>query len=83
MSAFNVNLRRHTWGSTGQKKVVPITTQQLVLGKAVHVEPMEPMLKPPGTQRLKLKPDESFKGFAFDFNLRRYSWGRRPSRRPR
>ena len=34
---------------------------------------MKPMLKAPGTKRLKLKYDEPPSNFAFKFNLRRYS----------
>ena len=32
---------------------------------------MKPMLKPPGTKRLKLKYDKLLLSFAFEFNLRR------------
>jgi len=39
----------------------------------VQVDPIKPMLKPPGTKRLKLKYDESPSNFAFKFNLRRYN----------
>jgi len=46
-----------------------------VHGKAVQVEPMKPTLKPPGTNRLKLKYDELLSIFAFNFNLARYSTG--------
>ena len=46
------------------------------LGRAMHVEPMKPMFKPPGTTRLKLKCDEPLSIFDFRFNLRRYSWAR-------
>jgi hypothetical protein len=35
------------------------------------------MLKPPGTQRLKLKHDEVPSNFAFNFNLRRYTEDKR------
>jgi len=34
---------------------------------------MKPMLKPPGTERLKLKYDELLSSFAFKFHLRRYT----------
>jgi len=40
-------------------------------GRAVQVDPIEPMLKPPGTKHLKLKCDELLSSFAFKFNLRR------------
>ena len=38
----------------------------------VQVDPMKPKLKPPGTERLKLKCDDPLSIFAFNFNLRRY-----------
>jgi len=50
------------------------TTSQ-ELGRAVQVDPVKPTSKPPGTKRLKLKHDEVLSNFAFNFNLRRYSWG--------
>jgi hypothetical protein len=33
---------------------------------------MKPTLKAPGSQRLKLKYDETLSNFGFNFNLRRY-----------
>ena len=39
----------------------------------MQVDPIKPTLKPPGTQRLKLKYDEVLSNFAFKFNLRRYN----------
>ena len=47
----------------------------LHLGEAVQVESMKPKLKPPGTQRLKLKWETLLSKYAFKFNLRRYIWG--------
>jgi len=41
-------------------------------GRAVQVDPMKPVLKAPGTKRLKLECDEPLSNLAFDFNLRRY-----------
>jgi len=38
----------------------------------VHVDPIEPTLKAPGTKLLKLTYDEPLPNFAFKFNLRRY-----------
>ena len=35
------------------------------------VDPVKPMLKPPGTKRLKLKCDVLLSSFAFKINLRR------------
>ena len=43
-----------------------------VQGRAVHVDPTKPTLKPPGTKRLKLKYDDVLSNFVFDFTLRRY-----------
>ena len=43
------------------------------LGKVVQVDPTKPMLKAPGTKRLKPKYDELLSKFAFKFNLRRYT----------
>ena len=44
------------------------------LGKAVQIEPTKPMLKASGSKRLKPKSDELLSSFAFNFNLRRYTW---------
>jgi len=43
------------------------------LGRAVHVQPMKPVLKAPGSMLLRLKYDGLLSNFAFKFNLRRYS----------
>jgi hypothetical protein len=45
------------------------------LGKAVQVDPINPKLKPPGTNCLKLKCDILLSTSAFKFNLRRYDSG--------
>jgi len=39
----------------------------------VQVDPIKPMLKPPGTKRLTLKCEEPLSSFAFKSKLRRYS----------
>ena len=52
------------------------------LGETVQVYPIKPMLKAPGTKRLKLKCDEMPSNIAFKFNLRRYIWAR-PAERQR
>jgi len=39
----------------------------------VQVDPMKPMLKAPGTKRLKLYYDKPLSSVAFKFNLRRYT----------
>jgi hypothetical protein len=39
----------------------------------VQLEPLEPVLKAPGTIRLKLKHDAPLSNFAFIFNLRHYT----------
>jgi len=41
--------------------------------RPVQVETIRPMLKAPGTKRLKQKYDEPLSAFAFNANLRRYS----------
>jgi len=41
-------------------------------GEAVLVDPVKPMLKAPGTKRLKLHYDAPLSSFAFKINLRRY-----------
>jgi hypothetical protein len=54
------------------------------LGEAVQIKPMKSKLKAPRTKHLQLKYDNLLSNFAFEFNLRRYSWGRlkRSLRRP-
>jgi hypothetical protein len=39
----------------------------------MQVKPIISKLKPPGTKRLRLKYEVLLSGFAFNFNLRRYS----------
>ena len=39
----------------------------------MQVDPIKPMLKAPGTKRLKLKYDEPLLRCAFKYNLRRYN----------
>ena len=39
----------------------------------MQVDPIKPMLKPPGTKRLKLNCDEPLSSFAFTFNVRPYT----------
>jgi len=41
--------------------------------RAVQVDPIKPMLKAPGTERLKLEYDGTPSNFAFKFNLRRHT----------
>ena len=41
----------------------------------MHVDPIKPTLKPPGTERLKLIYYGPLSNLAFKFNLRRYSMG--------
>jgi hypothetical protein len=43
----------------------------------VQVDRIKPLLKAPGTERLKLKYEELLSNFGFKFNLRRYSKGGR------
>jgi hypothetical protein len=44
-----------------------------VLGRAVQINPIKPILKAPKTRRLKLKHDETLSIVAFEFNLRRHT----------
>ena len=41
----------------------------------MQVDPIKPMLKPPGTELLKLKHDVLLSTFAFNFNSRLYTQG--------
>jgi len=56
-------------------RYIVVRASKAELGMAVQVDPLIPMLKAPGTKRLKLNYDEPLSNFAFEFNLRRYSWG--------
>ena len=60
--AFSFNLRRYT------AVLLHIIEPQ---GRAVQVDPIKPVLKPPGTMRLKLKHGKLLSSFAFKSNLRR------------
>jgi len=42
----------------------------------VHVDPIKPTLKPPGTKRLKLKYEKLVSNFDFNYSLRRYDKGK-------
>jgi hypothetical protein len=46
-------------------------------GRPVQVDPINLILKAPGTKCLTLKYDEPLSNFGFRFNLRRYTTGRR------
>ena len=39
----------------------------------MQVHPIEPTLKTPGTERLKLENEQLLSNFAFNFNLRRFT----------
>ena len=41
----------------------------------MQVDPIKPVLKAPGTKRLKLKCGQLLSNFAFNFNLHRYNEG--------
>jgi hypothetical protein len=49
------------------------TMTSVFRGRVVHVDPMKPKLKPPGTKRLKLASDGLLSNFGFEFNLRHYT----------
>jgi len=55
----------------GQEKLEEAYRSEL--GRAVPVVPMKPLLKPPGTKRLKLDCDIPLPTVTFKFNLRRCS----------
>jgi hypothetical protein len=69
--AVNFNLCRCTKEVEGTPKAS--IKSQRYLGRVVQVEPMQAMLKAPGTKRLKLQYDEPPSNFAFKFQLRRYT----------
>jgi hypothetical protein len=52
------------------------------LGRLVQVDPIKPESKAPKAKRSKLKVDEPLSSFAFNSNLRRYSWARRTTCSP-
>ena len=54
-------------------RISPSILAAVSRGRAVQVDPMKPKLKPPGTERLKLKCDTVLSSFAFKFDLRRYT----------
>jgi hypothetical protein len=67
-----------TWRATSVRPYfegVPgeiFVTEWLPYGEAVHVQPINPMLKAPGIKRLKLRYDTLLSNFALNFNLRRF-----------
>jgi hypothetical protein len=65
--AFTFNLRR----CIEALREANVAAARGVRGRAVQVEPMKPMLKPPGTDRLKPECDEPLSNFTFKFNMRR------------
>ena len=52
---------------------VPGVEQDAGHGRPVQLDPIKPMLKPPGTKHLKLNCDGLLSSFAFESNLRRYN----------
>jgi len=44
-------------------------------GREVQIDPIQPTLKAPGSERLKPKHVEVLSSFAFRFNVRRYMMG--------
>ena len=49
------------------------TDMQMQRGRAVQVDPIKPLLKPPVSMLLKLRYNGTLSMVAFNFNLRRYS----------
>jgi len=62
--------RRHEVGRRGAKGTGNVLRLR---GEAVQADPIKPMLKAPGTKRLKLQHDEPLSSFAFKSNVRCYS----------
>ena len=62
-------------GNDGPEDPV-VTVSAQTIGGAVHVDPIKPTSKAPGTKRLELDYDELLSTSAFKFNLRRYISGR-------
>jgi hypothetical protein len=71
-SAFKFNLRRYKEGAEQRRVLQPEHPGGSAQGKVVHVDPMKPKLKPPGTKRLKLEHFTLLSTFAVKLNLRRY-----------
>jgi len=77
--AFKINLRRYN--KVGAALYLRMFVVRFAKrfpqqhGRAVQVDPVKPMLKPPGTKHLKLKCDILLSTSAFRFHLRRYSTG--------
>ena len=79
-NAFKFNLRRYTTVlllvalvlATDKSRAHQVHASH---GRAVQVNPVKPMLKPPGTKRLNLKCDIPLSTFAFKFYLRHYTKG--------
>jgi len=90
--AFNVNLRPHVTVNYLEQGNVYVDASATATdvdanGRAAQVDPMRPVLKAPGTKRLKLKCDILLSTSAFKFKLRRHTtapaWTPPPSsRRP-
>ena len=60
----------------GGEPYEPYEGADLIRGRAVQVDPMKPIFKPPETKRLKVKYDVLLSTSAFKFNLRRYTTAR-------
>ena len=68
-----VDPETHRAGTSQFKGVYWMKGKGKHLGRAAPVEPMKPLLKPPGTKRLNLKHYKLLSDVAFKFNLRRYT----------
>ena len=68
--AFKINLRRYCEGP--EPRAGGLLRVGDLPGWAVQIDPIKPMLKPPGTKRLKLNCDVLLSTFAFKLYLRRY-----------
>jgi len=72
-------------GTEDRPKMNCYTSGAANLGRAVQIDPIKPKLAAPGDERSKLKFDKLLSSFAFNLNLRRFTWvlisARRTSRR--
>jgi len=71
--ALNSNLCRYSVGSAERRVGHHILWGAAGRGGAVQLEPMKPTLKPPGSERMKVRCDDVLSNFALTFQLRLYN----------
>jgi len=57
-------------------RALPVPRRGRLLGRAVQVDPIKPVMKAPGSLHLTLRRDRPVSNVAFNFDLRAYSWAR-------